>query len=80
MNPGDLNVYYEQLGLTPEMHQALAAIREAAPAAPLPQPISKAESRAVALARNIERGGTRIFYSTPCRMYSMVCFTNMAMS
>ena len=61
MNPGDLNVYYEQLGLTPEMHQALAAIREAAPAGPLPQPISKAESRAVALARNIERGGTRIF-------------------
>lgn len=61
MKPGDLNLYYTRLAQTPEMQAAAAAIPEAAPAAPLPKPISKAEARAVALAANIAKGGTRIF-------------------
>jgi len=61
MKPGDLNLFYTQLAQTPEMQAAAAAVRKAAPAAPLPQPISKAEARAVGLAANIAKGGTRIF-------------------
>lgn len=61
MNPGDLNRYYTQLARTPEMHAAAAAIPAPEPTTAWPAPISKAESRAVVLAANIAKGGTRIF-------------------
>src|SRR6266540_1048187 len=61
MHPGDLNRYYEQLARTPETFAALAAIEKVTPEHPALRAISKAESRAIALAENIANGGTRVF-------------------
>jgi len=61
MEPGDLNRYYEQLARTPETHAALAALGKVTFEEPSLRPISKAESRAVALAENIAKDGTRVF-------------------
>jgi len=61
MQPGDLNRYYEQLAQTPETRAALAAVGEVTFEKPSLRPISKTESRAVALAKNIANDGTRVF-------------------
>lgn len=66
LRPGDLNRFYEQLGQHPADRRAAAAAptpgRRRVRAGVLPPgAISKTEVRAVALAKNIAEGGTRLF-------------------